>query len=35
MLKIKVVKTGSTTVKKPGAAVCPWIIDCPPENPRN
>jgi hypothetical protein len=34
MLKIKVVKTGSTTVKKPTPAACPWVIDCPPETSR-
>jgi hypothetical protein len=33
MLKIKIVKKGTTTVK-PGAA-CPFVIDMPPEAPRS
>jgi hypothetical protein len=33
MLKINVVKKGSTTVK-PGS-VCPWVVDMPPEGPRS
>jgi hypothetical protein len=35
MLKIKIVKKGSTTTAKPSAAVCPWVIECPPEAPRS
>jgi hypothetical protein len=33
MLKIKIVKKGSTTVK-PGS-ICPFVVDCPPEGPRS
>jgi hypothetical protein len=33
MLKIKVLKKGSTAVK-PGAS-CPYVIDMPPEAPRS
>jgi hypothetical protein len=33
MLKIKIVKKGSTTTK-PGS-VCPFVVDCPPETPRS
>jgi hypothetical protein len=33
MLKIKIVKKGSTTVK-PGS-ICPFMVDVPPEAPRS
>jgi hypothetical protein len=34
MLKIKIVKKGSTTAKSAPAA-CPWVIEFPPEAPRS
>jgi hypothetical protein len=34
MLKIKVVKKGSTTAR-PVPSHCPWIVDCPPDEPRS